>query len=139
MIILDTNVVSEALKPQASGAVRSWLDFQIPETLFLTTPSLAELQLGVELMPPGKRKQMLARGLNHLLERLFKERVLPFDADAARAYGKLVSKARFRGRAIAIGDGQIEAVAAVHGFAVATRDTGPFHAAGISVVNPWEA
>lgn len=90
-------------------------------------------------MPEGRRKS----GLQQLLERLrtkwFVERVLPFTEEAAARYGSIVSDARKRGRAISIPDGQIAAVAAVQGFAVATRDTRPFEEAGVEVVNPWKS
>ena len=138
MIILDTNVVSEPMKADGSSRVRNWLDEQIAETLYLTSISLSELLLGVQALPDGKRKEGLATALTELLTDLFGPRVLPFDQQAATAYAARVSAARASGRAISIADGQIAAIAAVHGFAVATRDTAPFIAAGVPVVNPWE-
>ena len=137
MIILDTNVVSEAMKLQMSPPVQSWLNKQSAHELFLTATSLAELRLGIEILPPGKRRAFLAGVLERILERIFADRVLAFDANAARAYGEIVSRARLKGRAIGTADGQIAAIAQVHGFRVATRDTGPFEAAGVAVMNPW--
>lgn len=138
MIILDTNVVSEPMKPDGDRRVEAWLDEQLAETLYVTSISLSELFLGVELLPDGKRKEGLGVSLRDLLETLFGSRVLSFDLQAAIMYAERISKARAAGRAISIADGQIAAIAAVHGFTVATRDTAPFEAAGVPVMNPWE-
>jgi predicted nucleic acid-binding protein len=138
VIILDTNVVSEPMKPDGYRGVQAWLDDQLAETLYLTSISLSELHLGVEVLPDGKRKVGLAAALSELLTTLFGERVLPFDHRAAAMYAGRVSRARAAGQAISMADGQIAAIAAVHGFTVATRDTAPFVAAGVPVVNPWE-
>jgi toxin FitB len=139
VIILDTNVVSEPMKPDGDRRVQEWLDAQIAESLYLTSISLSELLLGVEILPDGKRKEGLANALNELLLSLFGSRILPFDQQAAATYAARVSRARAAGRAISMADGQIAAIAALHGFTVATRDTTPFVAAGVPVVNPWEA
>ncbi len=137
MIILDTNVVSEPMRATGDPAVKSWLDQQVAETLYLTVTSLSELLLGIEIMPDGKRKDGLDTSLAKLVERLFGLRILPFDQPAAIAYARLVGKARASGRTISVSDGQIAAIAAVHGFTVATRDTHPFVALGVPVINPW--
>lgn len=138
MIILDTNVVSEPMRREANPLVQSWLDQQALETLYLTSISLAELMLGIEVLPDGKRKQGLVGALAELLTTLFGPRILPFDRAAAAAYAPLVSRARASGQLISLADGQIGAIASVHGFTVATRDTKPFLAAGIPTINPWE-
>ena len=138
MIILDTNVVSEPMKPNAHPAVVAWLDQQVAETLYLTATSLAELLVGIEVLPGGKRKEGLDAALAELVSRLFGSRVLPFDHHAAMAYARLVNRARTNGRIISVADGQIAAIAAVHGFTMATRDTEPFVATGVPVINPWE-
>jgi predicted nucleic acid-binding protein len=139
MIVLDTNVVSEPMKPYGNPAVHAWLDRQAAETLYLTTPSLAELLVGIEILPDGKRKEGLAAALAELMTRLFGSRVLPFDQQAAVAYAPVVSRARAGGTIISVADGQIAAIAAVRGFAVATRNAAPFVAAGLPVIDPWEA
>jgi predicted nucleic acid-binding protein len=137
MIILDTNVVSEAMKLQMSTAVQLWLDGQVASDLFLTATSLAELRLGIEILPPGRRRTFLAGTLERILDHVFGDQVLAFDASAARAYGEIVSRVRQKGRAISTADGQIAAIAHVYGYKVATRDTKPFEAAGVAVINPW--
>ncbi len=139
MIILDTNVVSEPMRPSGDPLVQDWLDNQAVETLYLTATSLSELLVGIESLPNGRRKTGLADGLERMLLNLFGPRVLPFDRDAALACAPLIRRARAAGRAISVADGQIAAIAVVHGFTVATRDTGSFVAAGVPVINPWEA
>lgn len=138
MIVLDTNVVSEAMKPEPDAAVRAWLNDQAAETLYLSSVTLAELLFGIRTLPAGRRRNMLDRALNELLE-LFKDRVLPFDTDAARYYADLAATARSGGRGFPTPDGYIAAVAASRSFIVASRDTSPYRAAGVSVINPWEA
>jgi predicted nucleic acid-binding protein len=138
VIVLDTNVVSEPMKPDGDRRVEAWLDEQVAETLYITSISLSELFLGVELLPDGKRKKELGVALRDLLETLFGDRILLFDLQAAIMYAARISMARAAGRAISMADGQIAAIAAVHGFTVATRDVGPFVAAGVPVVNPWD-
>ncbi|WP_316976499.1 type II toxin-antitoxin system VapC family toxin [Shumkonia mesophila] len=138
MIVLDTNVVSEPMRPNGAPGVLAWLDRQAAETLFLTATSLAELLVGIAALPDGRRKDGLDGALHDLLVKLFGPRILPFDQQAAKAYAPLVGRARANGRIISVADGQIAAIAAVRGFTVATRDVQPFIAAGVPVVNPWE-
>ena len=136
MIVLDTNVVSEAMKPEPNAVVRAWLNLQAAETLYLSSITLAELLFGIRALPDGKRKDMLDRALSELLH-LFKDRVLPFDSEAARHYAELAVAVRNGGRGFPTPDGYIAAVAASRGFIVASRDTSPFQAAGVTVINPW--
>lgn len=138
MIILDTNVVSEVMRPAGMQKVRHWLDAQSTQSLYLTATVLSELLVGIELIPDGRRKQGLAGVLREFVEAKIENRVLSFDEVAARAYASIVNRARTLGYSMPVADGQIAAVAAVHGFAVATRDTQPFEAAGVEVLNPWE-
>ena len=138
MIVLDTNVVSEAMKPEPHPAVRDWLNNQAAETLYLSSVTLAELLFGIGTLPAGKRKDMLAQALEGLM-RLFRDRVLPFDSDAAWRYAELAVKARAAGRGFPTPDGYVAAIAASRGFIVASRDTAPYEAAGIAIINPWEA
>ncbi len=137
MILLDTNVISEAMKPEPNITVRAWLNNQAAETLYLSSVTLAELLFGIRALPAGKRKNMLDRALNELLK-LFKDRVLPFDTEAARHYADLVVSARNNGRGFPMPDGYIAAIAASHHFIVASRDTAPYEAAGVGIINPWE-
>ncbi|MFL9501967.1 type II toxin-antitoxin system VapC family toxin [Rhodopseudomonas palustris] len=138
MILLDTNVVSEAIKPGPHPSVRAWLDVQAAETLFLSSITVAELLFGVGAMPDGKRKDLLAVRIDSLLDQ-FDRRILHFDIPAARRYADLAVKARAAGRGFPMPDGYIAAIAAAHGFSVASRDTSAFNAAGLAVINPWTA
>ena len=136
MILLDTNVVSEAMKPEPHSSVRDWLDAQTAETLFLSSVTIAELSFGIGALPKGRRKDNLAAALDGALN-LFGPRILSFDTEAARCYANLAVKARAAGRGFPMPDGYIAAIAAAHGFAVASRDTSAFDAAGLSVIDPW--
>lgn len=138
MIVLDTNVLSEPLKADADPSVAAWLDRQDIDTLYLTTISLAELLVGVETMPLGKRRSALDATLMEVINSFDGSRILPFDVPAARFFAVLVGRARAAGHAISVADGQIAAIAAVRGFSVATRDMAPFIAAGVPVINPWD-
>jgi toxin FitB len=138
MIVLDTNVVSEAMKPEPNPAVRAWLNNQANETLYLSSVTLAELLFGIAALPAGKRKDMLAHALDGLVG-LFRDRVLPFDTDAARHYAELAITAKTGGRGFPTPDGYIAAIAASRGFIVASRDIAPYEAAGVPLINPWEA
>ena len=138
MILLDTNVISEAMKPAPERAVRDWLDAQAAETLFLSSVTIAELSFGIAALPKGRRKDNLIAALEGLLA-LFAARILPFDTAAAQRYGELAAKARIAGRGFPTPDGYIAAIAATQGFVVATRDASAFAAAGLKVINPWNA
>ena len=137
MIVLDTNVVSEAMKSEPNASVMAWLNEQAAETLYLSSVTLAELLFGIRALPAGNRKNMLDSALVELLE-LFMDRVLPFDTDAARRYADLAVTARNGGRGFPTPDGYIAAIAASRGFIVASRDISPYEAAGVKVINPWE-
>lgn len=136
MIVLDTNVISEPLKPSPDPRVVQWLDTQAVETLYLTAISYSELLVGIEMLPAGRRKNTLAGSVAALLDRIFGERILAFDRLAASKYAAIYARTRKSGP-IPISDAQIAAIASAHGFSVATRDVRPFRAAGLSVINPW--
>ena len=138
MILLDTNVISEPLRPRPDQKVLAWLDAQALETLYLSTVSLAELLLGIESLPAGKRRKALA-ALDEQIITMFGDRIVPFDLAAAESYAQIVTRARHHGHLIAVADAQIAAIAASRQFTVATRDQAPFKAAGILVINPWTA
>jgi predicted nucleic acid-binding protein len=138
MILLDTNVVSEPLRLSGDPAVTAWIDAQNIETLYLAAISLAELRFGVAAMASGRRKDTLDRNLEGRVVPLFAGRILPFDTAASQTYAEIMARARSEGKAIGKADGYIAATAAANGLIVATRDTSPFAAAGITVINPWE-
>jgi len=138
MILLDTNVISEPLRLSGDPSVVAWIDGQKLETLYLTTISLAELRFGVAALPAGKRKERLRRNLEIRILPLFTDRILSFDRLASRHYAEIMAKAKNKGKAVGIADGYIAAIATANRLVVATRDTAPFIAAGLSVINPWQ-
>ena len=137
MILLDTNVVSEPLRPAPDTRVIAWIDAQPLETLFLSTITVAELRAGVALLPAGKRRSNLQESLETKVLPLFAGRVLPFDLGCTQAYAELRAKARAVGLSISSADGYIAAIAAAKGLVVATRDRGPFEGVGVAVIDPW--
>lgn len=138
MIILDTNVVSEAFRPRPSEAVRRWLDAQRSTDLWLCAPVLAELRFGVELLQPGQRRADLDRAITAAERDLFGGRVLSFDRDCAHVFGRIVAARRSLGRTIAAMDAAIAAIALTHRMAVATRDVADFFDLGLELINPFE-
>lgn len=138
MIILDTNVISEPLRQQANANVIAWIDRQPIETLFLTVFTVAELRFGIAAMPAGRRRDGLAVQIEENVLPRFTGRILLFDMPATLAYAGIMSGARAAGDAIAAMDGMIAAIAYANQMAVASRDTGPFLAAGVRVIDPWE-
>jgi hypothetical protein len=138
MIVLDTNVVSETLKPQPDTAVLAWLDAQVAETLHLSSVTVAELMFGVAVLAAGKRRDRLAAAVEGLIG-LYQDRVLPFDLEAARTYAVLAATARTRARGFPVPDGYIAATAASRRFIVASRDASAFEACGLQAINPWAA
>ncbi|KVF14564.1 type II toxin-antitoxin system VapC family toxin [Burkholderia cepacia] len=137
MILVDTNVISEPLRREPNAAVIEWLDAQNVETLFLAALSLAEIRLGVAVLPEGRRREWLHQSIEQRVLPLFRGRILPFDDAASKAYASLRAHARAAGVAIAPSDGFIAGTAEANGLIVATRDVTPFEAMGIRVIDPW--
>ena len=139
MFILDTNVVSELMRPAPDPAIASWVAERATSSLFLTAVTEAELRFGLAVMPPGKRRDGLAAGLERMLETGFANRILPFDSAAARAYAGIGAARRRQGQPAAQADCQIAAIARSRGMAVATPNVRDFEEMGIDVFNPWDA
>lgn len=137
MIILDTNVISELLRPKADGAVEAWLADQPPASIFTSTITEAEILYGVRLLPDGKRKAELLAAIQPIFAEDFAGRVLAFDEEAADAYATLAVARRQAGRPISQFDAQIAAIATSRGAAVATRNVSDFGDIGLVLINPW--
>src|SRR5690606_1738454 len=137
MIVLDTNVISESWKVEPNPNVLTWIDAQGIETLYLSAVTVAELRYGLATMPKGKRRTIYQERMEEEVLPAFVGRVLAFDLDTSRIYADLMARARAKGKAIGNTDGYIAATAAAHGLIVATRDTSPFEAGGLEVINPW--
>ena len=138
MFLLDTNVVSELMRPAPDPVIVSWVGERATSSLFLTAVTEAELRFGLAIMPPGKRRDGLSAGLDRMMETGFANRVLPFDSGAARVYAGIAAARRQRGRPIAQADCQIAAIARSRGMAVATRNIRDFEDMGIEIFDPWD-
>ena len=139
MIVLDTNVVSELMRPSPNPAVESWIANRPAGTLFFSAVGEAELRFGVAIMPVGRRRDALASEVEAMLREDFADRVLPFDSGAARAYAEIAASRRAAGRPVAEVDCQIAAIANSRGMALATRNVRDFENTGINILDPWAA
>jgi toxin FitB len=135
MILLDTNVLSELMRPEPEAAVLQWMAAQT-DALYVTALSYAEILFGIDLLPRGKRRQRLSEQATALFIEDFAERVLSFDVATAPAYAAIAAKRQKAGQRISPVDGMIAAIAQVHGASIATRD-GDFTDCGVPLVNPW--
>ena len=138
MIILDTNVISEILRPAPSPAVEAWLAEQDGATVYFTAIGEAELRLGVAILPAGRRRTSLAEAIDAMLEEDFRDRILPFDSAAAQAYAAIAATRRAAGRPISQFDCQIAAIARIRQAVLATRNTADYEDCEIEVINPWQ-
>lgn len=137
MVILDTNVVAEMMKPWPSPAVASWLNSQESPALFLTTITVGEIGYGLRVMPQGKRRLQLEQGFERVLAEAFAGRVLAFDEEAARHYGEVMGRRKEIGRPLSVLDGQIASIARARGWTVATRNVRDFVECGVEIINPF--
>ena len=138
MIVLDTNVVSELLLAAPATQVEAWLSAQDGAKVYFTAVGEAELRHGVAILPAGRRRTALTKAIEDILEEDFRDRILPFDRDAAGAYAVIAAARRAAGRPISQFDCQIAAIARAHGASVATRNTADYKGCGIALINPWD-
>lgn len=138
MIVLDTNVISELMKPQPSPAVEAWMSAQAADDLFTTAVTVAEALYGVEILPKGKRRDQLVRQTQATFAEDFAGRILSFDEQSARHFALIAATRRSRGRPIGGQDAQIASIARAHGAMLATRNTDDFEGCGVRLINPWE-
>jgi toxin FitB len=137
MIILDTNVLSELMRPEPEAVVLQWMAAQT-DALYVTALSYAEILLGIDLLPQGQRRERLSEQVTAMFTEDFAGRILGFDGATAPAYAALVGARQRAGHRLNPVDGMIAAIAHVHGAAIATRD-GDFASCGIPLINPWQA
>lgn len=138
MILLDTNVLSEFMRLQPAAGVVSWLDEQPAGEVYTSAINRAEIELGLLLMPTGKRQEALSRAAQAMFDEDFAGRCLPFDEHAARHYAHIVSARTRAGRPISVEDAQTAAIALAYRMSLATRNTTDFELIdGLEVVNPW--
>ena len=139
MIVLDTNVLSEAVRPTPQQRVLDWLAAQQAATLYTTTISEAELLYGIASLPGGRRRSALAETMRRMLSEDFAGRVLTFDRPAAREFAVIASVRRSKGRPISAFGAQIASIARAQGAAVATRNVSDLEGCGIDIIDPWIA
>ncbi len=137
MYVLDTNVVSELMRPAPEPCVEAWVAKQRAAHLYFSSISEAELRYGVAIMPAGRRREALAAAVDGLVREDFAGRVLPFDSAAARAYAEIAAARRSAGRPVSQADCQIAAIAHARGLALATRNVRDFAGMGIEIADPW--
>ena len=137
MILIDTNVVSELMRPAPEPAVLDWFGLQDPSILHLSAVSEAELRRGVAILPAGRRQDALRAAVDAMVAEDFAGRVLSFDSVAAVAFASVFAHRRAAGRPISFPDCQIAATARAHGAAVATRNVADFEGCGIEILDPW--
>jgi len=137
MIILDTNVISELMRPKPSAQVVVWVAKQRATELFTTSITEAEIFYGIELLAKGKRREGLLAAAEAMFAEDLAGRVLGFEGETARAFFKIAARRRALGRPISHADAQIAAIAQVRGARLATRNVADFEDCGIDVVDPW--
>ena len=137
MIVLDTNVISEVMKPSPSAFVLDWLNQENSERLYLTSVSLGEIEYGLRILPEGHRRRELQDRFRRFVASAFALRVLGYDEQAAQFYGEVMAARRALGRPMSALDGQIAAIAKAHGAAVATRNIRDFEHCGVELMDPF--
>ena len=137
MIVLDTNVLSEVIRLSPSPKVLRWLAAQAADVVFTTAVTEAEMLYGLDALPAGKRRSTLKDAVEKIFQEEFRGRILPFDEDAARAFGKIVAGRDALGRPITQFDGLIAAIARSRHATLATRNTADFRDCGLRILDPW--
>jgi hypothetical protein len=137
MYVLDTNVISELMRASPHRRVAAWVATRPASSLFTTTVSMAEILFGTAILAPGKRQRAIEAAAEQMFAEDFEARVLPFDTEAARTFGRLAAARRRIGRPIAQADAQIAAIVVSRGATLATRNTADFTDTGAAVIDPW--
>ena len=138
MFLLDTNILSELMKPAPSEDVVAWVRSRPVHSLFISAITQAEILYGIALLPAGRRKKQLAAAADSMFKEDFDTRILPFDASAAFEYSKLASARSKKGQPISQFDAQIAAIARSRGASIATRNEKDFVNCGVEILNPWK-
>jgi predicted nucleic acid-binding protein len=139
MIVLDTSVISELMRPLGDPHVLAWVDELQAGEVYVTAVTAAELRYGVLRLPDGRRKSGLADRIQHTLAEDFAGRILSFDGDASTHYADIVVGREQRGLPITMADAQVAAICRCHTASLATRNTKDFAHTGVNVIDPWRA
>lgn len=137
MILLDTNVVSETMKPRPNAGLMEWLNSQDLDSLWLPIITVMELRFGAALLEPGPRRRNLESRIDETVYKVFGGRIKYLDDPAAPVFADRAAAAQRNGRQVGFADSAIAAIAIAAGFCIVTRDTAPFHDMGAKVINPW--
>jgi toxin FitB len=138
MIVLDTNVVSELMKPQTNERVLGWVDAQAQDELFMTAVTVGEVLYGIARLPDGKRRSELRAAADETFDIDFIDHVLAFDKAAAEHYGHVVSQRERSGRPISLADAMIASICLSYSASLATRNIADFEGVGLELINPWD-
>jgi predicted nucleic acid-binding protein len=138
MIILDSNVLSELMRPKPEARVIAWLDSQPPTSIWTTSITVFEIRFGLQVMPPGKRRAVYTQGFERLLDGI-DHRVAPFDAEAAQQASALMASRKRRGRPRELRDTMIACIVVSRHATLATRNTLHFDDVSATLVDPWTA
>lgn len=137
MILLDTNILSELMKSVPERSVLKWLDTLSPSECYISAITKAEIELGIALLPDGKRKFNLRIAAELMFDE-FPDRCLSFNSSASSKYAAIVAKRSQIGRPVSVEDAQIAAIALTHNMSLATRNTSDFEfIEGLTITNPW--
>ncbi|WP_434687394.1 type II toxin-antitoxin system VapC family toxin [Pseudanabaena minima] len=137
-IVLDTNVLSELMKPQGSETVKSWVASQPRENLFTTSINQAEILGGIAIMPEGKRSKALQESAQAMFTEDFVGQILFFDSDSANCFAQITSDRRKKGKPIAQADALIASICLANNAAIVTRNVDDFLDCQITIINPWD-
>lgn len=137
MILLDTNVISEAMKASPSLQVLEWLNHQNSNALYVSAITIGEIEYGLRILPDGRRRLELKERFKRFISEAFTQRILAFGESAARTYGDVMGLRKELGRPMSVPDGQIAAIARSGGLSIATRNTSDFRECGVDLINPF--
>lgn len=137
MIVLDTNVLSELLRPEPEEKVMSWFRKQSRSMMFTTAITRGEMLFGIRLLPDGQRKDKLHAKISEIFSVSLVGRVLDYDSDAADAFANIAAGRRAVGQPVSQADLMIAGIARSRGAALATRNVRDFESCGIELINPW--
>lgn len=139
MILLDTNIIVEMIKPTGDANVRRWMDSYAELDFFIGAPIVAELRFGLALLPEGRKKEALTKACDALEDEIFAGRILAFDQRAAHAFARLRARRKMLGKPLAVMDAMVASIASAHAMTLATRNVADFADLDIPLINPFEA
>jgi toxin FitB len=139
MIVLDTNVLSELMRPRPDRGVIDWVESHSSPSLYTTSITVAEIFHGILLLPEGTRRDSLTAAAEGMFDEDLRGRILSFDTSAARAFAEIVTERRRSGRPISHEDAQIAAITRSSKARLATRNVADFQGCGVALLDPWSA